>query len=433
MSFKELHWWLLFIIVLIIAVRAIFFFVAVPYNPVAQSRDIYLEIARNVVAGNGFSGGKKVVLTTTRGPVPVYFFAIVLTFFGDHTLSIALANWFVEAITGVLLFLIALELFGNRWIGLVSAVLFAFYGPSIFYAWQALSEPLFGLLLAAFVFSFLRVLRSPSIIGCVSAGIFLGAASLARPIMQYFLVVTLVILVWVLRSRGQEIIKWAAALTLAFVVVMTPWATRNYLIFGEFIPVSSIFGVPLYISNFTLDQPDFLQPGSQEDAEADLARKFQERFGPNYRDQPWWSQPLYDRLAKEETFKLVQQYPGRYLLLSTVRFFRLWYFIYGVEVYGTSSQVVVYLVLLNHGLLLTLAVIAFLYYRDAWWRRSLFLLTLILYYAAGYSIAHVQVRYIVPLVPYIMLFAAVTIVNILPQFHQVWSDKILPRWTGSKG
>jgi 4-amino-4-deoxy-L-arabinose transferase-like glycosyltransferase len=103
MTFKELRWWLLFIIILVVTVRAIFFFVVVPYDPVAQSRDIYLEIARNVVAGQGFSGGEKVEPTATRGPIPVYFFALVLWLFGDHTLSIALANWLVEAMAGVLL------------------------------------------------------------------------------------------------------------------------------------------------------------------------------------------------------------------------------------------------------------------------------------------------------------------------------------------
>ncbi len=421
MNFKELRRWFLFIIILVVAVRAIFFFVVVPYNPVAQSRDIYLEIARNVVAGQGFSGGEKVQPTATRGPIPVYFFALVLWLFGDHTLSIALANWIVEAVTCLLLYPIAFDLFHSKPIAVITSLLFAFYGPGMNYSWQALSEPLFTMLLAAFVLGFLQALRSPSTLRFVIAGILLGLASLTRPIIQYYLLIAIAVLVWILYTHRWTMIKWAIALTASFIIMMTPWTIRNYLLFGEFIPVSSLFGFPFYQSNHALGEPDFLRPRSSAEARESLNRLLQLRFGPAYEEL---TQPQYDRAAKEEAIKIIRQSPGRYLVLSTVRFFRLWYFVYGASVHGTSSPIVSYLVLIQHGLLFLLAAIAWFYYRDKWWQRSVPLFTLLLYYVAGYTVIHVDVRFIVPVMPYVMLFVAVTIASFLLHLGPIWPDKL---------
>jgi hypothetical protein len=145
------------------------------------------------------------------------------------------------------------------------------------------------------------------------------------------------------------------------------------------------------------------------------------RFGPAYEEL---TQPQYDRAAKEEAIKIIKQYPGRYLVLSTVRFFRLWYFVYGASVHGTSSPIVSYLVLINHGVLLILAAIAWLYHRAKWWSRSVPILALLLYYVAGYTVIHVDVRFIVPVMPYVMLFAAVTIASFLPYLGRIWPIKL---------
>ena len=72
---KELRWVLL-VAVLAVAVRAIYFFALVPWTPDAQDRDLYLQIARNVVANRGFSVGldtDTIVSTSMRPPFPVYF------------------------------------------------------------------------------------------------------------------------------------------------------------------------------------------------------------------------------------------------------------------------------------------------------------------------------------------------------------------------
>jgi 4-amino-4-deoxy-L-arabinose transferase-like glycosyltransferase len=414
MKFSDLRW-LLLIIVLVVVARAAFFFTAVPYSPEAKNRDYYLMIARNVVNDEGFSVFGEPTLI--RGPMPVYFFVTVLWLFGDHTLSIAFANWILDAVTAVLLYFIAFEIFHDRRLALMSSLLFAFYGPGIFYSWQALSEPLFGLILAAFVLSFLRTLRLPSTWGFAITGVLLGLTSLTRPIMQYYLPIAIVVtLAWLLRTRGRETIKWAAIFSLSFIVVITPWTIRNYMISGKFIPVSSHLGLPMYQSNYALGDPDFLRPHPHYEGNSAFKELLQERFGPAYQEL---TQPERDRIAKEEAIKIIRQHSGRYLILSTVRFFGIWYILYD------GAPMETFLVLLINGSLLALATIAFIFFRGQWLPQAILLIILLLYYIGGYSVTITSVRFSVPIAPYVMLFAAVSIVSLWDRTKHFWPDKLV--------
>src|SRR4030067_1842244 len=88
--------WLLLIAALTILVRGIFFLVYMPHTPQLEDRDFWLQIARNLDNGNGYSSYIDMP-TAKRGPVGVYFFAALLWLFGDHALPILLGQWLVEA------------------------------------------------------------------------------------------------------------------------------------------------------------------------------------------------------------------------------------------------------------------------------------------------------------------------------------------------
>jgi 4-amino-4-deoxy-L-arabinose transferase-like glycosyltransferase len=409
---KELRWVLL-VAVLAVAVRAVYFFAVVPWTPDAQDRDLYLQIARNVVADRGFSVGldTDTIPTSMRPPFPVYYYAVILWIIGDHTLAIAFSNWGLDAAVCVLLYLLGLELFHDKHIALISSILFALYPPEIYYSWQALSEPSFCFFLSVFMLVFLRAVRLPSVIRFTSTGILLEATVLTRPIMQYYLPIAIATLIGLLYKRGRDIVKYGVWLTFSSLIVIIPWTLRNYFVFGQFISVSSMSGSNLYLDHYTLDTSDFLRPRKYlEESQVSLHKLLSGRFGPDYKDR--LTQPERDAVAREEAVKMIVQYPGRYLVLSAVRFFRLWYYIYGVFNFGTSPPAVVYAVVAVHSTLWVLAVVAFVRYRNEWIRRSIPLLSLLLYYTLGYSAIHVQVRYVIPVVPYVMLFSSVAIYHL---------------------
>lgn len=396
--------WLLLIVALAILARVLFFLIFVSYEPQLQNRDWWISIARNIVAGKGYTTYEP---TAKRGPVGVYFFVVLLYLFGDHTLPILFGQWFVGAGTCVLLYLIALEVFDDKRVALGSSVMYALYGPAIFFSMQALSEPIFTLLLAGFTLSFLRALRSPSVLGFTVTGVLMGLSTLARPIPQYYLPFALAVAIWVLGWRRKGLIKELVALSLSFILVMIPWVVRNYIVFGRFILASSSSGLPLYQANYRLGEPDFLRSYNYQDSNESLIPILLDRFGPG--EGVWGtaaSEYQADLVARDEAIKIIRAHPVRYAVLSIWRIYKLWF-----HMRDGSFSIDTYLVLAFNSSLLLLAAAAFVFYRGIWLRRAVPVLVLLAYYTSVHMALIAQARNGVPIAPYVMLFAAHTLVN----------------------
>jgi hypothetical protein len=71
-----------------------------------------------------------------------------------------------------------------------------------------------------------------------------------------------------------------------------------------------------------------------------------------------------------------------------------------------------WLVTAFNGVLLVLAGAAFIWFRGPWLRPAVFLILLVAYNSAIYAATNAVGRYSVPLMPYVMLFAAQTIVQL---------------------
>ena len=158
--------------------------------------DGWLDIARNVINGQGYVRLSSDVPTAARGPTVVYFFAAVLWLFGDNVWSIVSAQWRVDVATAIVVFFIALELFQDRRVAWVSSLFFALYGSGIIYTFRAYSEPLFTLILAGFTLSLLQALRQPQTWRFALCGALLGLCVMARPIMQFYPLFVLPLLYW---------------------------------------------------------------------------------------------------------------------------------------------------------------------------------------------------------------------------------------------
>jgi len=144
---------------------------------------------------------------------------------GDHTLAIAPSNWFSDATTSILLYSMTWEITHDKWIALVSQLLFAFCIPGMCYSWQAIGEPLFGLFLAAFALSFPIALRLLPVRGFVVAGVSPGMASLARSTMLYCLPLAMVMVARLLSKQGKHVIGWIAA---RLFHMSSPWLLAQY-------------------------------------------------------------------------------------------------------------------------------------------------------------------------------------------------------------
>jgi hypothetical protein len=141
-------------------------------------------------------------------------------------------------------------------VGLVAAVLAAFYPDLVWFSVHFWSETLFIVLLW---WALERVLRSdaaPSTGAAAAGGLLWGLATLTRELTLYLAPFALL---WLLRGelrrpspRLSPAVRRALAFALGLVLTLLPWTARNAIVFHAFIPVSTMGGSNLWQGNVPL-------------------------------------------------------------------------------------------------------------------------------------------------------------------------------------
>jgi uncharacterized membrane protein YdjX (TVP38/TMEM64 family) len=163
-----------------------------------------------------------------RAPGLPFFIAGVTACHPEQTRIIKYALAMCDALSVLLIFLIALRVHGTRAHGLVAAVLAALHPFFIGGVTDIRTEPLFMMLLVAATWFALR--RDFAL-----AGLLLGLATLTRP-TGLLCIPLFALFAW----RRAHVVLLAAALTLS------PWVARNVVRFGEPILVNDAGGFNLW-------------------------------------------------------------------------------------------------------------------------------------------------------------------------------------------
>jgi hypothetical protein len=205
-----------------------------------------------------------------------------------------------------------------------------------------------------------------------------------------------------------------AVFFVTFAAVLLPWVIRNYRAFHAFIPGSTHSGDSLYQSNFALGEAGYLLYRTTEKSEAALLNVLERRFGPvsgitqlqSYARAKGLNEYQVDRVAFQEAVSIIRSYPGRYFVASIVRFTRLWFGSRFVALLQGRGSLWSYPVPILNGVLLALAVTAAVCYRGDWVIAAIPLFVLILYTTVLYAATLGIARFSVPVMPYVMVFAA---------------------------
>jgi hypothetical protein len=210
------------------------------------------EIATNLAEGHGYSfrGNQSWLFDDRPGDIgyfptawadPVYTFllAVLIRATGDwHMLAGAILNLVLFVAVVMLTFRVA----GNYegvWAGAFAAMLL-----SAFLYFQANEWlPFLNNTLLATVFVLLfalalhRAVRTPTQRNAAILGLATGFAILACPVASGFLPVAALLVAF---ARGQcwsSAVSKSALVFFVSILVLVPWASRNYLVFDEFVPV----------------------------------------------------------------------------------------------------------------------------------------------------------------------------------------------------
>lgn len=337
-------------------------------------------------------------------PLYVMFSAFSYWATGDRFFYWRLALALMSAFTCILVFHISRRIF-NENTGYIAAVVCALYPYFIFYTAFLMSETFIIFFLALSVLYYFRLMDKPSLSGGMVFGAVLGLAFLTRSIIIGLAPVLLLLLII---ESPRKLIKPVISALLTFIVVVSPWVMRNYLVFDEFILLSTRGGYNIWLRNNPYVYEDELAALGEKVPQSILEGiKYRQYLDfPEFREEQ--NEAARNRVLTEEGLKFIKANPGLFSYLCWIRFKS----IFGFS--GTLSQGLAYKIvgLLSFGWVLPLGVISVVHFRRRW-RDYLPFILIFLYFVGVYTLTHDGIRYRLPADPYLIILAAAIVERLL--------------------
>lgn len=212
----------------------------------------YDQYAWNLANGRGYRGISPDVsdtdhLTAYRPPGLPLVWAGLYSVFGHNHSVVRVADCLWGALTCLVVLSIGRRCFNSR-VGWLAALVWTVWPLSLLYCSQLLSEPLTTLCFSSYLFACLCFAAQPSGKRALVAGTLLGATLLIHPTKLFMLPLALVWAFWQFRDNRRAM--WlAGGIPICALIALIPWTARNYYVFGEFIPFSTMGGSALLQAN----------------------------------------------------------------------------------------------------------------------------------------------------------------------------------------
>ncbi len=363
--------------------------------------DGYDELARNVLGGHGYAmaPGRPGNLLTPPGYA--YFLSGLYAAFGVETSEgprLWVAQAALDAITCGILYAIGGLILGDRRTGLLAALAWALYPQMTVYSARIAPEVLFTLLFVLLFVAWLALERRGGAARALLAGALWAALALTKEKAVLLPLVLLARLLWVRRAEPRHFAREAAAFALAAALVLSPWIYRGYRLTGGFVPI-------------TLRGGRALAEGIAKDlsaADTDMIESF-ERNPPRPR-APGDTLPALTEAERDERTRLLRERessrlagafaeiarsPVAFARKAVVRLAAYWYWGQPRVVLGNALVNVPLLVAAAFGL------------RAAWGTAPASVAILIIAYMnVLHALTVVRMRYSLPVMPLVILFAA---------------------------
>lgn len=346
-----------------------------------RSDDNYDEIARNVLAGEGYRVSDTAPPNTVRAPFYTLFLVLIYAVLGEERWKVVLAQALLQTLACWILYRLARKTTNSEIVAKTASVLFAVYPQSMLYCSMFLTESLFSLLTILTAYAYLEFYTKQGVKRATLLGILFGASALTKPVA---LALVLPLLAWSVITRTDAPRRarlvssfWVIAL---FLLTLTPWTLRNYFITGTIIPVTSRGGHFFYSNTIT----------GREEEIADQVRQ----FGRADEDDPAGRDMTYLRMALLN----IAEKPHLFVKNTFMTVLDFWY-------RGHSRSISIFNALVNFTLLFP-GVLGMMHYRRFRGAMLAPLLIFVLYYNVCYGLLHAISRYSFPVIVFVMLFAS---------------------------
>ncbi len=260
MNTKIKDWVVLsWILIIAIALRTIYLFQLVDapdFIALRQDLEVQDYHARAILSGDWKvrEGVPDPHIPTTpyyRPPGYPYFLVVVYWLFDGSYLAPRLIHMLLGLIHIILAYILGRKTFNSSTAGLCASFLIATYWAFIYYEGEVNDPAIFIFLLPCIIFSIYHAEKTNSILITFFSGLFIGTYAIMRP---NILIYTPFILLWLLYKKfhSKKLSTFAihtSFLLVGIATIITPVTIRNYLVSGEFVPISTYFGENLLIGN----------------------------------------------------------------------------------------------------------------------------------------------------------------------------------------
>ena len=192
--------------------------------------------------GEGYLFDETGGMTYSLEPIYPIFLASVYAVFGHSFLAVRIVQSVLGAFLLLMIFWIAEEVYPDKHIPRIAALLGAVYPYLVFVSGLLYVTLLFTVVLSLLVYVILRFHAKPSMLKAALIGLLIGLSIFCRPIIVFF--VPLWIL-WEIIYRKESLPKLSGHVIVAgivFLVVIFPWELRNYKIFHRITPIRAYKG-----------------------------------------------------------------------------------------------------------------------------------------------------------------------------------------------
>ncbi len=411
--------------VLVIVLNVVLLFVLIPelssrltlsHNQNAYA-DGYDQLADNLAQGNGYRFYPDTAHTLLREPGYPIFLAGIYLFLGNRFPLVMLANMLLALGTAWIMTRIALKVSRSQVVILGTPLLFLFHPGILIAESRGGVEILFAFLVALFVSSLYRAIERNRPLDYVLSGAVLGVAVLAKSTLLLFPFVLLAYLLIYARQRNFQttICLKVALMLIAMCVVLSPWIVRNYLLTGQFIPTASVLGVSAHAGQYIHAHLSSDKSWTEVDREAARERRrLAQQHGYPFKDvtdayyQYFYSSEDEVNFSNDLLKEVIREYlrsPTLLIRNSVSNLFNLWF--RGKTWSSTRMNMVIQLPFLILALMGTVLSV-----RNRQFNSIAPLILLVIYFVAVHTLILAQARYSVPLIPFLSIFACITLATV---------------------
>lgn len=328
-------------------------------------------------------------------PLTAIFTAAIQSLFGEGLLPIKLAQIVLDACMVVFVFHIGRLIFGHI-TALLGAGLLTVYPFAVFVPLFIGTEALFCFFLALFMLTLTKGLRNDVLSLFFVSGLALGLATLTRGTTLFLPFFLIGFFIWYYRNQTSPKVAVKTTLfMLGFILILSPWVARNYATLDAFIPSSTSSGPLLHGSS-----EEFWLISDREKELPKYYSYLRNEKGIIPPTNPTWVEKdrYYRRAAIEKYKDRWDSDPASFIPFLAKKFVRLWY--------GTESGENVAIVIAINIPIYILGLVGLWYLANARNRLGTLLILLLAYFVAIHVAVFAYFRYVIPIMPYVVLLAA---------------------------